>query len=152
MLAVLCCAVVLAMTGNARPQTQEPKGPQYQALTGKFFELLAKGSSSEAIDYLFNTNPRFNKMTDKIDQLKTQFASLRTLSGTYVSQVKLVETKVGDIYVYQHFFVAYDRQPISVRITYYKPGANWVCQSLQFDTDVDDVIRKAADNSLRLEQ
>lgn len=89
------------------------------------------------------------KMPDKADQLKAQFTALRNLAGHYVSHTLLVESKVGDIYVYQHFFVAYERQPISVRVSYYKPGATWVCQSLQFDTDVDDAIQKNADAKIK---
>jgi hypothetical protein len=61
---------------------------------------------------------------------------------------KLVETKVAGVFVYQHYFVAYERQPISVRIEYYKSGATWMCYGLQFDAKVTDEIQKAADANL----
>jgi hypothetical protein len=56
-----------------------------------------------------------------------------------------VETKVAGMFVYQHYFVAYERQPFSVRIKYYKPGATWMCYGLQFDGEISDEIQKAAD-------
>jgi hypothetical protein len=113
--------------------------------------MLQEDKAADAIDYVFSTNPMMNKVPDKIEQMKGQFVTLRNMSGRYLSHRMLVESKVEDIFVYQHYFVALERQPISVRITYYKPGTTWVCQSVQFDTDVDDVIRKAADSGIRLD-
>jgi len=37
------------------------------------------------------------------------------------------------MFIYQHYFVAYERQPISIRIKYYKPGGVWLCYGVQFD-------------------
>lgn len=58
---------------------------------------------------MFATNPALKKVPDQADQLKTQFGSLRTLMGPYISHTKLVETKVAGMFVYQHYFVAYER-------------------------------------------
>ena len=71
--------------------------------------------------------------------------------GSYVSRAKLIETKVADIFVYQHYFVAYERQPISVRNMFYKPAGKWLAYGLQFDTNLTDTIEKNADNNLRVD-
>ena len=55
------------------------------------------------------------------------------------------------MYVYQHYLVAYERQPISVRISYYKPAKTWVCYSLSFDVKLTDEIQSATDEKLPLE-
>jgi uncharacterized membrane protein len=68
--------------------------------------------------------------------------------GQYISHTKLVETKIAGMFVYQNYFVGYERQPISVRITYYKPGATWLCYGLQFDANLTDLIQKRADDSI----
>jgi hypothetical protein len=73
------------------------------------------------------------------------------LMGNYVSHRLLVESKVADMYVYQHYFVAYERQPISIRISYYKPGKTWVCYSLQFDAKLTEAIQSATDEKLPLD-
>lgn len=145
----LIAVSILVMPLAARAQQSQTSS--YQALSDKFFELLQQDKSAEAIDYMFSSNVALAKMQDKADQLKAQFASLRTIAGPYVSHSLLVETKVSGMFVYQHYFVAYERQPISVRITYYKPDKTWRCQSLQFDTNVDDVIQKVPDEKIRME-
>jgi len=142
---------LLTLCGRSVAQEQRSQGAPYQAISDKFFGILQADKSAEAVDYVFGTNPLMAKMTDKIDQMKAQFTTLRTMSGRYITHVLLVESKVEGIYVYQHYLVAYERQPISVRLTYYKPGATWVCQSLQFDPNVDDVIRNVADSKIRVD-
>src|SRR5208337_2794033 len=112
-------AIGAAMTPCAAQQTGDTA---YQAMSEKFFDLVQQGKASEAVQYLIGTNPALSKIPDQIEQLKTQFASAPPLIGNYVSHQLLIESKVAGIYVYQHYFVAYQRQPISVRISYYKPG------------------------------
>jgi hypothetical protein len=117
-------------------------------MSDKFFSLLQQDKASDGVDYLFATNPALTKMQDEAANIKGQFGTVRTLMGDYVSHTKLVETKVAGVFVYQHYFVAYERQPISVRIEYYKSGATWMCYGLQFDAKVTDEIQKAADANL----
>jgi hypothetical protein len=132
-------------------QAQQVQESSYQALSDKFFDLLKQGKTSDAVDYMFSTNPGLAKMTDQSEQLKSQFASVGTLMGPYVSHTKLVETKVAGMFVYQHYFVAYQRQPISIRIQYYKPGAMWLCYSLQFDVKLTDEIKELSDEKITMD-
>lgn len=145
-----CTAVALAVFLSV-VQAQQGHGSPYQELSDKFFDLLRNGQSSEAVDFLFQTNPELEKMTDDKEQLKAQFASIGKLMGAYVSHTKLVETKVAGIFVYQHYFVAYERQPISVRIKFYKPGLKWVCYALQFDAKTSDEIQRLSDERISVE-
>jgi len=115
---------------------------------GQVFNLLQQDKSDEAIDYMFSTNPAMQQMTDKKTQLKVQFASLQKLVGHYVSHAQLVESKVTGLFVYQHYFVAYEREPLSIRIMYYRPDTSWHCYSLQFDDKTDELIRNQADDSI----
>lgn len=122
----------------------------YQAMFDRFFELLQQGKASEAVQYLTSTNPAMSKIPDQIEQLKTQFSSAGPLMGTYVSHKLLVESKVADMYVYQHYFVAYERQPVSIRIAYYKPGKTWMCYGLRFDARPTEEIQTQTDANLPL--
>ena len=146
----LVCAVVALATFGSRltSQAQQPEESSYQAMSDKFFDMLRQDQATAAVDYMFSTNPALKKVPDQAEQLKTQFGSLRTLMGPYISHTKLAETKVAGMFVYQHYFVAYDRQPISVRIKYYKPGATWVCYGLQFDANLTDHIQTMADEKM----
>ena len=57
---------------------------------------------------------------------------------------------MADIYVYQHYFVAYERQPISVRIAFYKPGKTSGFYALQFDVKLTEEIQTQTDANLPL--
>jgi len=129
-------------------QAQQASDSPYQDMSDKFFRLLQQNKGSDAVDYLLGTNPAMKKVPDQIDNLKAQFASLGTLMGSYISHTKLVETKIAGMFVYQHYFVAYERQPISVRIKYYKPGVAWLCYGVQFDAELTDFIQKQADSNI----
>ena len=144
--------VTLGMPGASRvSQAQKVQDSSYQALSDNFFDLLKQGKTSDAVDYLFGTNPALGKMTDDSEQLKSQFASVGTLMGAYVSHTKLIETKVAGMFVYQHYFVAYQRQPISIRIEYYKPGSTWLCYGLQFDAKLTDRIKTESDDKIPMD-
>ncbi len=143
------CLVVLGLL--AAPCLAATEDSSYQAMSDHFFSMVKEGKNAEAVDYLLDTNPAMKKMPDTVDQLKTQFGSIGTLMGSYISHSKLIETKVADMFVYQHYFVAYDRQPISVRIKYYKPAGKWICYGLQFDANLTDAIQKQADDNLRFD-
>lgn len=149
-----CIALALALVAlsafairNAS-QAQQPHETPYQDMSEKFFTFLQQDKPSDGIDYLFGTNPALGKMQDQSANLKAEFRTLRTLAGAYVSHSMLAETKVAGMFVYQHYFVAYEQQPISVRIKYYKPGATWMCYGLQFDAEIPDEIQKRVDADL----
>jgi hypothetical protein len=149
-MALFCAAIAVGLFSSPyRSQAQQTSDSSYQAMSDKFFNLLQQGKGSEAVDYLASTNPALmKKVPDQMDNLKAQFASLGTLMGPYISHTKLVETKIAGMFVYQHYFVAYERQPISVRIKYYKPGATWLCYGVQFDDELTNLIQKTADSSI----
>jgi hypothetical protein len=144
---LVCTTITLALLtvpGHAQPEEDR----SYEKMSSTFFRMLQQGQGAEAVDYLLGTNPAMKKVPDKVEQLKSGFASLIPLMGPYVSHTKLAETKVAGMFVYQHYFVAYERQPISVRIKYYKPGSIWLCYGVQFDTDLDAMIQKQTDDRL----
>jgi hypothetical protein len=153
MLVVLICGLVLLGTaGNGSvSEAQQLQESSYQALSDKFFDLMKQGKTSDAVDYMFGTNPALAKQTDDSEQLKSQFASVGTLMGSYISHTKLLETKVAGMFVYQHYFVAYQRQPISIRISYYKPGTTWMCYGLQFDAKLTAEIQKQSDERIPMD-
>jgi hypothetical protein len=150
--ALICIVIVLStLMGHDPSQAQQTHEPSYQEMSDKFFNFLQQDKPADGVDYLFATNPALSKMQDEAANLKAQFGTVRTLMGSYVARSKMGETKVAGMFVYQHYFVAYERQPISVRIEYYKSGTTWMCYGLQFDAKLTDEIEKAADANLSFE-
>jgi hypothetical protein len=142
-------AIALGLLGTSH--LLQAQDSSYQAISDKFFDMVQQGKGADAVDYIFGTNPAMKKVPDQVEQVKTQFGSLGTLMGAYVSHTKLAETKVAGMFVYQHYFVAYERQPISVRIQYYKPGSTWLCYGVQFDARLTDMIQKATDDRIPID-
>jgi len=153
MLGILICSLITLGIFGSRSisQAQQLQESSYHTLSDTFFDLMKQGKTSEAVDFMFETNPALGKMTDASEQLKSQFASVGTLMGPYVSHTKLLETKVAGMFIYQHYFVAYQRQPISVRIEYYKPGTTWICYGLQFDAKLTEKITTLSDERLAID-
>jgi len=110
--------------------------------------LLEQGKSDEAIDYMFNTNVALKNMPGKSDQLKARLVELEGKLGSYHLHTRLAETKVAGIFVYQHYFVSYELQPISVRLKFYKPRDTWRVYSVEFDTDLPEAVEKETDKNL----
>jgi hypothetical protein len=143
----LICTTITFTLLTVPGHTQQEEDRSYEKMSAAFFKMLQQGQGAEAVDYLFANNPSMRK-PENIQQLKAGFASLVPLMGPYISRTKLAETKVAGMFVYQHYFVAYERQPISVRIEYYKPGSAWLCYSVQFDTELGAMIQKQTDERL----
>ena len=149
MLLASVAAIALVCFGvRARTQAVENRG--YQAIADRFFELLEQGKSDEAIDYFFSTNVNSKSMPPATtDQLKAKINALKKQLGSCHSHTKLLESKVAGIFVYQHYFVAYDLQPVSVRVKFYKPHATWMGFAVNLNTDLDDLIQKQTDEALQ---
>ena len=149
---IMCATIMLTLLAvpvrAQQEHAQQEEDRSYQKMSGTFFKMLQQGQSAEALDYLLGSNPWMKKTPDKIEHVKSEFASLGTRVGGYVSHTKLAETKVAGMFVYQHYFVAYERQPISIRIKYYRPGSTWLCYSVTFDPDLDELIQKQTDDRL----
>ena len=141
-------SVVALVFFAVRAKTQALQSPDYQGIADKFFVLLEQGKSDEAFEYVFSTNVALKNMPGKLDQLKSQFNELKRQLGSYHSRTRLAETKVDGKFVYQHYVAAYDLQPISVRLKFYKPRDTWKLFAVQFDTDLPGLIEKQTDESL----
>jgi len=139
--------IALVFSG-VRPQTQAQQSPDYQAIADRFFVLLEHNKSDEAIDYMFNTNVALKNMPGKSETLKAQIADLERQLGSYHSHTKLAESKVAGVFVYQHYFVAYEIQPISLRLKFCKPRDTWRVFGVQFDPDLPELIQKETDQNL----
>ena len=147
MLLAVTFGVALVFSG-VLPQTQAQQSQDYQAIADRFFVLLEQGKSDEAIDYMFSTNVALKNMPGKSDQLKAKLGELERQLGSYHSHIRLAETKIAGMFVYQHYFVAYELQPVSVRLQFYKPRDTWKVFAVQFDTDLPDAIEKETDKNL----
>lgn len=146
LLGVMSAAVLLFFCFRAKTQAQENQ--DYQAIADKFFVLVEQGKSDDAIDYLFGTNVALKNLPGKSEQLKAQLSELERQLGSYHSHVRLAESKISDMFVYQHYAAFYDQQPISIRLKFYKARDTWRVFGVEFDSNLADLIEKETDQNL----
>ena len=149
--ALLCCFLLPAIAEQSFAQPQPRVQSGYRELSATFFQFLEQDKAGEGIDFLFETNPALKQAPGTAEELKTEFAKIRLQAGPYITHSLLVRSRVAGMYVYEHYFVAYDLQPVSLRITYYRRDGVWVCQGVKIDTDVDEMLQSNTDNQVRTE-
>jgi len=116
----------------------------YGGIPEKFYGLIAAGKTSEAVDYVYGTNPWLARNTDQAANLKAEFRKLDPLVGKYVYHEPLVEEKVGTRYVHLVYVVGYERQPLRFELRLYRASTGWVCQGVSFDAKLVEDVEKAA--------
>jgi uncharacterized membrane protein affecting hemolysin expression len=84
---LICSAIALGILGSRYTSQAQPAKDSYQAMSDKFFTLLQQDKASEAVDFMFASNPAMRKVQDQMDQLKAQFGSLGTMMGPYRSNI-----------------------------------------------------------------
>jgi len=120
----------------------------YSGIPDKFFGFIAEGRTSEAIDFLYATNPWIGKNSDQVTNLKAELGKLDGLVGKYIFHELIVEEKVGSRYAHLIYLVGYERQPLRFEIKVYKTSNQWRFQGVSFDARITDDIEKLANQKL----
>lgn len=124
----------------------------YHQKIDTFITKVGDGKVDRAIQDLYGDNPWIQVESDAVQNVKNQLNNLIGLVGTYRGHVKLQEKIVADRFVYLHYLVVYDRQPISFIFEYYKPAETWMVFSFSFHSDIDEWIEKSAREELLKEK
>jgi hypothetical protein len=82
---------------------QQVQESSYETISDKFFDLLKEGKTSDAVDYMFATNPALAKNDGRWRAVEVAICFGGNADGPYVSHTKLLETKVAEMFVYQQY-------------------------------------------------
>lgn len=134
-LLALTALAVLAAAAPAAAQSSD-----YHAISDRFFELVAEKKPTEAIDYVFGTNPWLLKIPDQVANVRGQFSNLESLVGAYVDHEAMVDSQISSRYAYMYVLANYERQPIKVEFHFYKPKDEWVLLNFFFNSDISDEL------------
>ncbi|UBM58891.1 hypothetical protein LAG90_19010 [Marinilongibacter aquaticus] len=104
-------------------------------MTARFFETYESGESIKALEELYANSPWLERIRDDVEKLKTQFADLPRIVGSYNDKVLLYEKTVSDCFLIASYLVKYDRQPVRMTFEYYKPKSTWYLYSFSYDDD-----------------
>ncbi|GLB47811.1 hypothetical protein [Neptunitalea lumnitzerae] len=124
---LILCLLSTAYISTAQTSPEE--------LTKVFFEKYKK-SPSEALDYLFGTNPYMTKNKDAVTNLKEQLQQSIPLFGKYVGYEKLKEKNIGTFFKTYTYAAKYQRQPLRFIFQYYKAENKWVLFNFKFDDQI----------------
>lgn len=142
MLRALLLVAGLAVSGGLHA------AEDYAGIPGKFFGMLEKGQTSEAIDFLYETNPWMAKNSDQVENLRGQLGSLGNLVGKYVFNELISENYVGGRLAHLVYLVGYERQPLRFEITLYRPADDWQFYGVSFDGRITDDLKNQANSAL----
>jgi len=146
--AIFCQIVLIQLIFLYPACSAKAAESSFQDITDKFFKMITEDKGAEAIDYIFSTNSYMKGMVDQINQVKSQYSSMRNMIGVFINKKKLFEREVAGIFVFQYYLVAYERQPLAMRFWYYKPLDSWVLQKYTFEANVEEHISDIADREL----
>lgn len=110
-----------------------------------FFLLLKQGQTDQAIDSLMATSKWLAKDSDGIVGLRSNLARSNKLFGKYLFNELISNTSVGEHYVHRIYLVGFERQPLSCKLSFYKPGNQWQIQNISFGLDFVEDINKQAE-------
>ncbi|MER2510951.1 MAG: hypothetical protein ABTQ25_00770 [Nitrosomonas ureae] len=114
----------------------------------KFFELVKGKKYGESIDYIYSSNSWILKTkSDDISLVRSSFASLPQLMGGYSGFEKLAEEEIGTRYVHLEYIVFFERQPLRIYFSFYKPEKEWIIQTFGYQDNIDEWSTEKARNT-----
>jgi len=132
--------LVFALAASALAGPAAAQQSDYHAISDRFFALVAEKKPTEAVDYVFGTNPWLEKVPDQMANVRSQFAGLEPLVGAYVDREALVDSQVSSRYAYMYVLAYYERQPIKIEFHFYRPKDEWVLLNFYFHSDLTDEL------------
>jgi len=133
-------AVVAVLVASTLVAPSAAQTADYHAISDRFFEIVAEGKPTEAVDYVFGTNPWLGKVPDQMANVRSQFGSLESLVGDYVDREALIDSQVTSRYAYMYVLANYERQPIKIEFHFYRPKNEWVLLNFYFHSDVTEEL------------
>lgn len=114
---------------------------EIQKIIAIFFEKYKANNTSEAIDFLFDSNSNINK--SQIQNLKDKLSSAGLLAGKFNGYEQITTQKASPSLIYYSFLVKHDIQPIRFNFMFYKPKDKWEIYKFKFDDQVDKELEES---------
>jgi len=121
----------------------------YQNEIDGFFKSLEVNKPAQALDDLFKSNPWIKNNSDPIKQLELKFGNVVSMVGEYCGYDYLCETMIKDRLVHITYLAYYERQPLKVTFTFYKPKDTWRVQSFSYYDDFLEEIKNMSKDKLQ---
>ncbi len=138
-----CCFLLFAFSAAAQSPARS-----YDELVDRFFSQVAEGEYGPAVDQIAGTNAWLSKGGDQMTTLKTRFSGLGALLGQYIGHERIVVQPLGDRFVYVMELAYFEREPLQLHFTFYKPAKSWQLYTISYDEDADVTTKELARKKL----
>lgn len=109
-----------------------------EEILNTFFDYYARGQTSEAIDFAFQTNPYLPIAQAQLQNIKERMKTITAIVGEYYGYEIILRKNIGSSMVYLVCIVKHDRQPLFFTFQFYKPHEIWRLQILRFDDKLEE--------------
>ena len=118
----------------------------YQPMLDKFFSMIKDGKYTDAVDYIYSSNPYMKLKAEGIAQVKTSIQGLPSLVGEYRGYEVLIDQALSSRYVHIDVAVYFDRQPFRFYFDFYKVKDGWMTNTFGYNDDLDEWAKERAKN------
>ena len=116
----------------------------YEQEIENFFIFYAQGEIVQAVDSIYSTNRWINVTSDQVLNLKGQLTALQPMLGTYLGQDRIGHHSYGERLIQVTYLALFERQPLRMEFTFYRPKDDWIIYSFSFDDSADGDLQRAA--------
>ncbi len=95
--------------------------------------MVSEGKPSDAVQYLFGSNPYVQRKADEIESLKTQLSMLSSQLGAFAGYELISDKSLGTRVKQLTYLAYYDREPLRFILVFYKHKDGWAVHNMSFD-------------------
>lgn len=132
---IVSLTAMFAVSNNAHAQNTP------EEIMSKFFNLF-NNDVNQAIDYLFSTNDWLEANKEGTAAMKEKFEASRKLLGNFNGYELAGKYYLAESYAKYVYVLKYDRQPVELVVTMYRPDKVWKLQNMNFLSDFEkDMVK-----------
>jgi hypothetical protein len=114
-----------------------------EQLVDNFFQKYVSESPDAAIDFIFTSNRYMDKAVGNVQEIKDRLNKAVGMLDKYYNYEIFSKKILGESFTLIDCMVKYDRQPIQITFTLYKPDKEWYFQNIKFDYNLEDDVKTA---------
>lgn len=135
-LIIIAAVTAMLVVGNTAKAQNTPED-----IMAKFFSMF-NDDVNKAIDYLFSTNEWLESNKEGTTAMKEKFEASRKLLGNFSGYELAGKYYLGESYAKYVYVLKYDRQPVELVVTMYRPDKVWKLQNMNFHSDFEkDMVK-----------
>lgn len=140
-LVFLGCSLLLTESVFAQNSSGE-----IDSLVNPILTSIRKGETANLATLAFAKGKARNYIPkDAISSLDENFETVLRDIGKFHSSSLLIESEIENIYISRLYVLKCDREPLLLRIGFYKPSDSWQVQNITIGDPIADIVKEASE-------